>query len=179
MYEDEVHEVPIDGIGVGIDMIRYKKKVEAFIRSHDDHIVIRKLRYNEPLTPLDLSELEKFLFESDEVKNRKQFEAAFGKQDKLSIFIRSLVGLDRGAAKAAFSKYLDSTMFNANQIRFIEMIIDHLTRKGTMDAGLLYEEPFTGIHYEGVEGIFEDAAVEEIINVIRTINANAEGSSVA
>jgi type I restriction enzyme R subunit len=89
------------------------------------------------------------------------------------------VGLDRGAAKDAFSKYLDTTRFNANQIRFIEMVIDHLTRKGTMDAGMLYEEPFTGIHYEGVEGVFEDAVVGEIISVIRAINANAEGSSVA
>jgi len=160
-------------------MVRYKKKVEAFVRSHDDHIVIRKLRYNEPLTPLDLKELERFLFESSEVESRKHFEAAFGKQDSLSLFIRSLVGLDRGAAKDAFSTYLDTTRFNATQIRFIEMIIDHLTRKGTMDAGMLYEEPFTDIHYAGVDGVFEDATVGEIIGVIRTINTNAEGNSVA
>jgi type I restriction enzyme R subunit len=179
LWEDEVHEVPIDGIGVGIDMVRYKKKVEAFVRSHDDHIVIRKLRYNKPLTSLDLQELERFLFESSEVESRKHFEVAFGKQDSLSLFIRSLVGLDRGAAKDAFSTYLDTTRFNATQIRFIEMIIDHLTRKGTMDAGMLYEEPFTDIHYAGVDGVFEDATVGEIIGVIRTINANAEGGSVA
>ena len=179
LWADGTYEIPIDGIGVGIDMVRYKKKVEAFIRSHDNHIVIRKLRYNEALTPLDLKELERFLFESSEVESRKQFEAAFGKQDSLSLFIRSLVGLDRTAAKEAFSKYLDTTRFNANQIRFIEMVIDHLTRQGTMDAGMLYEEPFTGIHYEGVEGVFEDAAVGEIISVIQAINSNAEGSSVA
>jgi len=181
LYADEAHEVGIDGLDVGVDTARYKKKVEAFIRSQDDHIVIRKLKYNEPLTPLDLTELERFLFESNEVQSREQFEGAFGKQEKLSLFIRSLVGLDRGAAKDAFSKYLDTTRFNANQIRFIEMIINHLTQKGTMDAGMLYEQPFTNLHYTGVEGVFkgEDAVVGEILGVIRSINANAEGGSVA
>lgn len=77
--------------------------------------------------------------------------------------------------------YLDTTRFNANQIRFIKMIIDHLTQKGTMDAGMLYDQPFTNLHYAGVEGVFEseDANVGEIIGVIRSINANAEGGSVA
>jgi len=172
-------DTPIYGLDVGIDTVRYKKKVEAFIRSQNDHIVIRKLRYNESLTPLDLQELERFLFESNEVQSREQFEAAFGRQEQLSLFIRSLVGLDRGAAKKAFARYLDTTQFNANQIRFIEMIIEHLTQKGTMDAGMLYEQPFTEMHYEGVEGVFEDAVVGEIIGVIRTINANAESGSVA
>ena len=93
---------------------------------------------------------------------------------EMEIFASSTAFLTR-----RLNKYLDTTRFDANQIRFIEMVIDHLTRKGTMDAGMLYEEPFTDIHYEGVEGVFEDAAVGEIINVIRAINTNAEGSSVA
>jgi len=87
----------------------------------------------------------------------------------------------QSSPKDAFSKYLDTTRFNANQIRFIEMIINHLTQKGTMDAGMLYEQPFTNLHYTGVEGVFkgEDAVVGEILGVIRSINANAEGGSVA
>jgi len=50
-----------------------------------------------------------------------------------------------------------------------------------MDAGMLYEQPFTNLHYTGVEGVFkgEDAVVGEILGVIRSINANAEGGSVA
>ena len=182
VLQDEIGEgeaVEIGGFDVGINVAQYKKKVEQFIRSHEDHIVIHKLKFNEPLTSQDLAELERFLFESGDVQGRELFEKVFGKQKKLSVFIRSLVGLDREAAKRAFSKYLDETQFNSNQIRFVEMIIDHLTQKGVMDAGLLYEQPFTGIHYEGLDGLFPSATADEIVNVLERIRSNAEIGSAA
>ena len=177
ILQDEIGEgetVDIVGFSVGINLAQYRKKVEQFIRSNEDHIAINKLKYNKPLTASDLSELERFLFESGEVQSREQFEKAFGEQGSLSVFIRSLVGLDRKAAKEAFSKYLDETQFNTSQIRFVEMIIDHLTQRGIMDPGLLYEEPFTGIHYEGLDGVFPSAIADEIVNIIELINSNAE-----
>lgn len=158
----------------GSTLSNTRKKVAQFIRSNGNHIAIHKLRHNKPLTPTDLSELERFLFESGEVRSREQFETAFGKQENLTVFIRSLVGLDREAAKKAFSKYLDATSFDTNQIRFVEMIIDHLTQKGVMDAGRLYEQPFTGIHYEGLDGVFPDASADEIAGIVEGINLNAE-----
>ena len=43
------------------------------------------------------------LFESGEVGSREEFDACFGEQERLGLFIRKLVGLDREAAKKAFS----------------------------------------------------------------------------
>ena len=177
ILQDEIgegQEIEINGFSVGINLAQYRKKVEQFIRANEDHIAINKLKYNKPLTATDLSELERFLFESGEIQSREQFEKAFGEQGSLSVFIRSLVGLDRKAAQEAFSKYLDETQFNTSQIRFVEMIIDHLTQRGIMDPGLLYEQPFTGIHYEGLDGVFPSAIADEIVNIIELINSNAE-----
>ena len=36
--------------------------------------------------------------------------------------------------------------------RFVEMIIDRLTQGGVMEPGQLYEPPFTGLHYQGLDG---------------------------
>nr|MDA3896069.1 helicase-related protein [Desulfobacteraceae bacterium] len=180
--QDEMGEgqsIENKGFNVGVNIIQYRKKVEQFIRENDDHITINKLRFNKALTSSDLAELERFLFESGEIQGRDQFEAVFGKQESLSVFIRSLVGLDREAAKKAFSKFLDDIRFNTSQIRFVEMIIDHLTQKGVMDAGLLYEQPFTGIHYEGLDGVFPGAAADEIVHIIEMLNANADVTAAA
>lgn len=62
------------------------------------------------------------------------------------LFIRQLVGLDRNTAKVTFAQYLEGSNFNANQIRFVENIIDYLTQNGVMNPGLLYEPPFTDLH---------------------------------
>ena len=166
-------EVSLGDFSTGINLAQYRKKVEAFIRSHQDHITIAKLKMNKPLTAMDLSELERFVFESNEAESRERFEECFGTEQPLTVFIRSLVGLDRTAAKEAFGKFLDEGLYSSRQIRFVEMIIDHLTHAGTMDPGLLYEPPFTSAHHDGLDGIFPDTSGDEILAVVRDINNSA------
>ena len=64
------------------------------------------------------------------------------------------MGLDRIAAKNAFSAYLDEKTFTAEQIQFINYVIDHLTTNGVMKEELLYEQPYTDLHDLGVDGVF-------------------------
>jgi type I restriction enzyme R subunit len=80
--------------------------------------------------------------------------------------------LDRQAAKDAFATFLLDTSANANQIEFVNMIIDHLTERGTMDPRLLYESPFTDINPMGIEGIFEGKAAE-VVAILAEIQRRA------
>ena len=43
---------------------RFRAKARHFLRAHEDHLTIHKLRTNEPLTGTDLDELERMLAES-------------------------------------------------------------------------------------------------------------------
>lgn len=149
---------------------QYRKKVQKIIRDNEGHVAIAKLRRNQALTEMDLEALEAMLFDPETVGTRAQFEQVFGKDLRLPRFIRQLVGLDRNAAKAAFGKYLAGSGFTANQVRFVETIIDFLTTNGVMDPGLLFEAPFTDGHPEGVEGMFGDEDVDNIIAIVRGFN---------
>lgn len=84
-----------------------------------------------------------------------------------------MVGLDRNAAKEAFGQFLDENRYSSQQIRFVEMIIERLTRQGVMEAGQLYEPPFTALHHEGLDGAFGDADANAIISVIVAIKRSA------
>ena len=42
-----------------------------------------------------------------------------------------------------------------------------------MDPGQLYEPPFTGVHYQGLDGAFDDADAEGIVAVLSEINLRA------
>lgn len=88
--------------------------------------------------------------------------------------IRKLVGLDRNAAKQSFSRYLEGSSLSANQIRFIENIIDYLTQNGVMDPGQLYGPPFTEAHPEGLDGVFGDDDADQIIEIVRSFNETVE-----
>ena len=48
-------------------------------------------------------------------------------------------GLDREAAKKALGGFLAGKTWRANQIEFLNLIIDYLTEHGAMDARLLYD----------------------------------------
>lgn len=155
------------------EMRQYKLKVERFVRENANHITINKLRMNRQITKMDLEELERLLFASEEIGSRERFEKVFGHQQSLGMFIRKLVGLDREAASEAFGDFLHNSTYSATQIRFIDQIISYLTQNGTMDPGILYDPPFTDSHNEGLDGVFGDAGATKIIHLLQDIELRA------
>ena len=175
-FEDEIGEITessLDGLITTTDLAQYRKKMMHFLKEHENHIAINKLKHNVPITPTDINELEKILFESGEIGTREDFEKTYGKQESLGLFIRKLVGLDREAAKQCFNEFLNDKLFNANQIRFIDYIINYLTQNGVMDAKLLYEPHFTDANPSGLDGIFQDSQADKIVSLLEEIQKNA------
>ncbi len=150
----------------------YRLKVETFLKEHQDHITIRRLRNNEPITDADLQALETILFSEEGPGTREMFEEVYGTDRPLGVFVRNIVGLDRGAAKEAFSDFLAKMPLAGKQIAFINMIIDHLTLNGVMDPEVLFEPPFTHVHGHGLTGLFPDIA-ENVVAIIQQVNENA------
>jgi type I restriction enzyme R subunit len=89
------------------------------------------------------------------------------------MFVRTLVGLDRAAAKEAFAAFLSGRTFSANQIEFVNMIIDHLTENGAMSPSLLYSSPFTDLSARGLDGVFEASDADTIISILRSVGQTA------
>ena len=97
----------------------------------------------------------------------------------LGIFVRSLVGLDRSAATEAFEKYLDGTHFSADQVRFVSLIVDELTKNGVMEPARLFESPYTDHAPTGPDFFFPDADVDVIVETLDKIKRTAVPEEVA
>lgn len=150
----------------------YRKRVERLVEENRNHIAIHKLRNNVPLAPAEVEELERMLFAGEGKDAREKFKAELNGQT-LGQFIRSLVGLDTNAAKIAFAEFLNRTNLNANQITFINQVIDYLTCNGIIEKRLLAEPPFTDLHHHGIFGLFGEDDQFRIIQIIDGINGNA------
>jgi len=164
--------VVLTDLGGGLDLERFRAKARQFLLDVADHVTIRKLRTNRPLTATDLTELERMMMEAG-VGSPEELEAAKAASDGLGLFIRSLVGLDREAAKRAFADFLKDSTATANQIEFVNLIIDHLTDHGVMDPGRLYESPFTDLSPTGPEGLFSPEQVDRLVSILREIRQRA------
>ena len=173
-FEDEIGagtEIDVTGVPVGTDMDRFRAKARQFLKANQSHIAILKLYRNEPLTKTDLGELERMFAEAG-VGTPEEIER-IRKEGGLGLFVRSLVGLDRAAAKRAFDTFIDGRNLTAHQHEFVDMVIDHLTARGVMDPRLLYESPFTDIDPLGIAGLFDEGDVVQLIQILRDVEGKA------
>jgi len=163
---------PAASYDVAMTEAHLRHELAELLRQHENHLTIRKPRWNMPLTPADLGELERMLVEAG-VGTSADLSRAKQESSGLGLFIRSLVGMDREAAKQAFGQFLAGKAQSANQIEFINLIIDHLTEHGAIEPGLLYESPFTDINPQGPEGIFTSEQVDDLVTLLQEIRARA------
>jgi type I restriction enzyme R subunit len=168
--DESAMELP--GFSAGTDFERFRAKARQFLKAHENHSAIHRLRFNEPLTAADIQDLERMLVEagagtSDDINRAKE------ENYRLGLFLRSLVGLDREAAKRSFDAFLLGKKPTANQIEFLNLIVDHLTQRGWMEPSLLYESPFTDFSPRGVEGVFDSAEVTQLLSILTSIREHA------
>ena len=176
-FEDEIGdaaEIAFDQFAPQDAFAKFRAKARHFLRQHQDHVAVHKLRSNRQLTPTDLEELERMLRESG-TGTAEDVARAKADTNGLGLFVRSLVGLDRAAAKEAFAEFLAGRTMTANQMEFVGLVVDHLTENGMVDAGRLYESPYTDLNPMGVDGLFADDAVGELVSVLDEVSAPGSG----
>ena len=170
-FDDEILSVEWNESNLESDDLKnYKAKAEFYIRQHQDEAAIAKLKSNVPLNADDVKALERILW--SEIGSKKDYEAEYGEKP-LGEFVREIVGLDMAAAKAAFADYLNNVNLDADQIYFVNQIIEYIVRNGVMkDMSVLQEAPFTD--RGSIVEVFTDISVWlGIKNIIDKINANA------
>ena len=154
---------------------QYEKKVRGYLHNHLDHLVIHRLRTNQPLTAADLKGLESTLVEIGEEDGETLLSGLLARSEapSLAYFVRSLVGLDRSAAQSVFSEFLNDRSLTPPQIRFVEMVITQLTSRGIMEASALYEPPFSNLHAGGPDALFDgkENVIEGIFEKLKAVSS--------
>ncbi|MGM7683202.1 DEAD/DEAH box helicase family protein [Cytobacillus sp. Hm23] len=153
------------------DLQNYRKKVNQYLKKHQDHTSIYKLRHNKLLTRQDVETLEGILW--TELGTQNDYKKEFG-DTPIAKLVRQIVGLDQQAANEAFSEFLNEKKLNMHQLRFVKMIIDYVVANGTLEKKVLQEDPFRTLG--SVTDLFRDNIedVRGIISVIDTINRNVD-----
>lgn len=165
-------DVELPGLAPGTDYAKFRAKARVFLREHLNHVAIEKLRKNRPLTATDLAELERMLAESG-LGSPDDVRRAAEESQGLGLFVRSLVGMDRNAAKEALATFLAGKTLSANQIEFVNLVVDHLTEHGVVSPERLYESPFTDLMPRGPEGLFTSTELDELIRALDAVRATA------
>ncbi len=154
------------------DLQNYKKKVEFYLKDHEDHLSVYKLRNNQKLNETDMKELERILW--TELGSKDDYVKEYG-DTPIGRLVRKIVGVDRTAVNEAFSKFTSDEHLNVNQIRFVNLIIDYIVKNGNIENNAeLMKEPFRSLG--SITALFKDdmGKAKEIMGVIEDIKKNSE-----
>ncbi len=137
----------------------YKKKVEYYLKAHQDELAIYKLRNNKQQSQEDLKTLERIMCE--ELGSKAEYEKEYG-DTPVTKLVRRIVGLDRGAANEAFSKFLSEEKLNVVQVRYVKLIVDYIVANGTKLVRRI-----VGLDRGAANEAFSKFLSEEKLNVVQ------------
>ena len=152
------------------DMPGYRKQVQAaLLKVFDQNPTLQKIKAGEPVTAADLKALTSLVLtqnpDVDQEILREFFEET---AEPLDYAIRSIIGMDADAVNARFANFIFSHPgLTSNQMSFLNLLKNHISRYGAIEIEDLYEPPFTNVHSDGLDGVFMDEKIiDELIGIL-------------
>ena len=151
------------------DFDDYRARVNEYVESHKNNLSIDKLLHNKPISPDDYKELERIF--TQELGTSEDYEMNYH-DTPFGLLIRKIAKMDRDSAYAAFSTFIAEERPNAEQIYFIEQVVDYVVENGYIkDVKDLMKAPFDRPYRFSV--IFTSEEQVKIVQIIKGIEKNA------
>ncbi len=161
-------------VRIGTEMVQYKERVDDVLtRLFNESITLQKIKSGKPVNEKDIQELMSLvLTQHPDLNLELLYEFYPETAGHLDLAIRRIIGLDPKFLDEQFTKFVDNQPdLNATQLKFIQMLKNHIAKYGSLKLETLFEPPFTTVHTDGVYGVFpKEEQAKQIINIVREIN---------
>jgi len=160
--------------GKGMEMAAYKERVEDVLtRLFDSNETLHKIKNGTPIAESDIQELISLVLTQHPDVNLELLQEFYPETaGHLDLAIRRIIGLDAKYLDDQFKEFVHQNIdLNPTQIKFIQMLQNHIGKYGAIKLETLFESPFTNVHSEGIYGVFPDPnQLNQIIGLVKEIN---------
>ena len=147
----------------------YEGKVRKLLNGlFATNATLQKIQQGEPVSGADIEALVSLvLTHSPDLDLRHLSDYYPETAGHLDAAIRGVIGRDVPAVEARFAEFVRKHPLHPDQIRFLDLLQNHIRLYGSIQAEKLWEDPFTKLHADGVEGVFRDEAqLDELLNLV-------------
>ncbi|TNC81300.1 MAG: DEAD/DEAH box helicase [Oleiphilus sp.] len=169
---------------VTVDFEIYRQEVEKTLSPlFEKDPVLQKIRAGEPVTESELEALNALVHTQNPSVDLKLL-AEFYPESSAGVdqLLRTIVGLDVEQIDKQFTAFVQEHHINlsALQQRFLGLLKSEICRKGQMTIADLYEQPFKGLHQDGIDGLFQDDQAQLIAKFVAgfTVDVSQQASRV-
>jgi type I restriction enzyme R subunit len=154
----------------GLDLLEYRRRVEEVIRERfAQNPILQRVRDGKAVREEELEEVARLVLQADDKANVRVLAGhdPATRRSLLTVF-RGLVGLDPAAVEAAFTTFVHHhPQLSSQQVSFLRVLKHHIAENGGIELERLYEPPFTTIHRDSVDGVFQrDVEVNELLAIL-------------
>lgn len=159
----------------GLDLVEYRTRVEKVLKEHfANNPVLLRIRAGQAVQEAELEDLARLVLSVDDKANVTHLAGhdPETRRSLLSVF-RGLVGLEAEAVEKAFTAFIHKhPRLSSQQLRFLQVLQNYIAQNGGIELERLYEPPFTTLHAESVDGIFNDKEdVDELLAILSVFEA--------
>jgi len=157
-----------------MEMVAYKERVEdILLRLFDNSTTLQKIKNGIPVNEKDIQELISLVITQHPDVNLELLKEFWpDTANHLDLAIRRIIGLDPKFIDKQFTKFVhQNPNLNPTQLKFIQMLQNHISKYGQIKLDTLFEPPFTHIHSEGIFGVFPDQnQANQIFSLVKEIS---------
>ncbi len=153
-----------------VDMKAYQQIIETELKRHfDSNPTLQKIRAGVPVSEDDIKSLVSLVLVQSPNASREVLQQFFSETAiPLEFAIRSIVGLDPDAVASHFATFAQKhPALTAKQTRFLSILQNHIARFGSITLDHLYEQPFTVVDVNGLDGVFnKPEEVDDLLDIL-------------
>jgi len=161
----------------GLQLAAYHKEVREVLENLlAENATLQKIKRGQPVTQADLHGLVSFVLTQNPNVNLALLNEFYPKTaGHLDWAIRRIIGLDAEAVNTHFARFIQAhPSLTAKQVRFLEMVKNHIGKYGAIELERLYEAPFTTVDPESIDGVFPDATqADELLAILASFEPSA------
>jgi type I restriction enzyme R subunit len=151
------------------EAMAYKAKVKQILAGmRDNNPTLQKIHLGQPVSDAELNSLTSQVLTSHPgVELSVLAEFYPNEAVDLQTAIRELVGLDPQHVEAKFAGFLHQHPgLTAKQVQYINLLKTYIADNGFILVDKLYQPPFTRLHEDGIDGVFQNQDAHELIAVL-------------
>jgi type I restriction enzyme, R subunit len=171
--ETEVYRTQYRPKFAGLDLIEYRRRVQAVLTELIDTTPpLQKIRAGQPVTAEELDRITALVLAQEPDLNLTDLLDYYPETaGNLAAAIRSIIGLDAQAVNARFTAFAQQYKLDSTQLRFLDLLKNHIRDFGAIELDQLYESPFTALDKDGLDGVFPDEhQAEELVAIVESFS---------
>ena len=166
----------------GLEERAYRKRVEEVLKEvFEKTPVLKKIKAGQKVSEADVDSLCSLILTQYPDVDLRVLKKFYPEAADLRFAIRSVIGLDTEFVEQCFREFTTKhSTLTAKQVHFMRLLKNYIAKYGAIEIDRLYEDPFTQIDSDGLDGVFEnERQIDDLLTILDTFKPTGSDLGVA